>query len=293
MRRKYFVNKWVVLLWWVIVIIVLIGIILIIIGIERRLAIGIVVGAFLFSLLKLFLFPPVLLPSASIKEADKSFDGAHESGLIVVDQLKTLRLSIAHPRLFSKRFSSPIFITIYKPDEFQRVEWLIAQEFQDYEDIGVEKNESDTNLVPDLIVVIKLSSIDIEFSEPVTKKIEEYTTTVFTGKPIDTCYPGFHTARLSITDKDTSIEYVSKILRIQVVDFAFDHVSRPHLSMVVSGVTAMGALATFILTLFGQIDAVLGYSSGTAALVVGGFLMAQYKRLYKTLHVTTDMNSQP
>jgi hypothetical protein len=117
-------------------------------------------------------------------------------------------------------------------------------------------------------IIVKISSADLSFSEPVKKIIQDPITKItFIGKPHDDCEPGFlHNIKVSVLDAKTEEEFEYLMLNnVRVVDFAFDHVSRPLLSRVSAVVLGVGSFAMFILTFLEQIDKTVGLTSGTAA----------------------------
>ena len=187
--------------------------------------------------------------------------------------------SIKHPRRLSKRLSSRFKIFIYPSEDRAEVEKVLREAFDDEEWTGsVHPSGVETG---DL-VVLKLWSAEIEFSGEVVKRIEHDINQVTIGaKPKDTCHPGAHTVTLSISRKDTGEEISSVDFTVQVVDFAFDHVSRPLLSNVVSGVSGVFGAAAFVVTLFGDIDKALGLTAGTAALAVAAFFQARVWQLFR------------
>jgi hypothetical protein len=187
--------------------------------------------------------------------------------------------SIKHPRRLSKRLSSRFKIFIYPSEDRAEVEKVLREAFDDEEWTGsVHPSGVETG---DL-VVLKLWSADIEFSGEVVKRIEHVVNQVTIGaKPKDTCHPGDHTVTLSISKKDTGEEISSVDFTVQVVDFAFDHVSRPLLSNVVSAVSGVFGAAAFAFSLFTDIDKTLGLTAGTAALAVAAFIQARVWQLFR------------
>ena len=136
-------------------------------------------------------------------------------------------------------------------------------------------------------MVIKLSSQYIDFGDPVTKTLEDdiNETDIF-GTPKDVSRPGNHLVKLSITDKETGHEYESKTFEVKVVDFAFDHISRPFLLQVTSAISGLASVATYLLTYFQDIDKAFGYTAGTAILLVGTAIFTRSHMLYRRLGVT-------
>ena len=142
---------------------------------------------------------------------------------------------------------------------------------------------SNTNLTQGNKVIIKLESPDIEFSpEKVSKFLEEKVNTIsFSGKPKDACQPGYHIIIVSISDQSTGQEYLSRSFQVKVVDFAFDHVSRPVISTMTSTVLAISSVTTFILTLLGKIDQTLGLASGATAAAVGTIIYSRFLMFFR------------
>ena len=188
------------------------------------------------------------------------------------------RISIAHPKLLSKRYSSRFLVQIYLPKMRADVLRAVKSAFKE----NMAEHIQDSELETGQAVKLKLSSPEIAFSEPVIKKLDKsVNTTNFTAKPNDGCYPGIHTIVLSISDADTGFEYQSISFTVQVVDFAFDHVSRPLLSKAFSIATGIGSLVMFVLTLLGQIDMTLGLATGTTAGILASGIYGRFVSLYQ------------
>jgi len=139
------------------------------------------------------------------------------------------------------------------------------------------------DLLTGRLVEVSLFSPDIEFSASVSLRLDMscINKAAFTAKPKDTCYPGKHTVKISVRDKDNGSEIISHTFFVDVVDFAFDHVSRPLLSKASSVVLGSTSLLTYVLTTLHQIDTVLGLTSGTVAAILAGMLYTQFHYLYK------------
>ena len=104
---------------------------------------------------------------------------------------------------------------------------------------------------------------------------------IFLGKPVNSCYVGEHKVVLSILDKKTNTEYQSETFSVQVVDFAFDHVSRPLISRAFAIVLGIGSFAMFMLTFLEQIDKTVGLTSGTAAGILALAIYASFYNIYQ------------
>lgn len=189
------------------------------------------------------------------------------------------RVSLAYPRLLSKRYTSSFLVHIYLPEVRGKVARKLENEF------GKEKSVEhiyDSELTIGSVVKIRLYCPEIEFSDTVTKKLSsKLNAASFVGKPKDNCHPGLHQAMVSICDEETNVEYQSANFSIKVVDFAFDHVSRPFLSNVATVVLGIGSLSMFILTLLGQIDTTFGLTSGTTAGALATAVYFRFVSLYQ------------
>ena len=73
---------------------------------------------------------------------------------------------------------------------------------------------------------------------------------------------------------------------MRVVDFAFDHISRPLLSKVMSSVLGMGSVIMFILTALEQVDKTFGLTAGTAAAVLSSTILLQWWSVFHRPSVT-------
>lgn len=196
---------------------------------------------------------------------------------------ESLKLSVAHPKLLSKRFPSSIKVIIYPLRESGKLESIIKQEI---DNAMIATYSGDTSLVAGNHVVIELSSQDIEFSKPVTKHLSDGINDIsFTAKPKDAAFVGENRIKLSVTDKETNHEYVSLIFKIKIVDFVFDHISRPLLSQLASFILGLASVVTYTLTLIGKIDETLGLASGTTAAIIATFV---YGRFYISFMRSTE-----
>lgn len=200
--------------------------------------------------------------------------------------LEPFNMSISHPRLLSKRYSSPFIVNIFLPDYREEVERKLKNEFGEKE---LTEHMFESKLVMGLTVNIKLFSPEIKFSSEIVKELKDnLNTTNFVAKPDDACYPGTHTILLSVSDKKTGHEYESRQFSVRVVDYAFDHVSRPFVSTVSSVILGIGSLTTFTLTLLGQIDTTVGVTSGTAAGTLASLIYTRFLALYRRPNATSD-----
>ena len=199
-----------------------------------------------------------------------------------------LRLSLARPRRMSKGHASWFLVQFFVPQDRSRAQAAMEKTF------GAEpfqETSATTELAAGLMLEIHLSSPEIEFSDPVITKIESRgTKATFWGKPKDTCNPGNHPGLLSIRDARTRQEYESITFSVEVVDYAFYHVSRPLLAKLASATAGLGAVAAFVLTFLGQIDKTFGLASGTAGGAVASYLFGRVAYTYHRPSTTTVWN---
>jgi hypothetical protein len=197
---------------------------------------------------------------------------------------KKYRISITHPKLLSKRYSSRFLVQIYLPEMRAEVARTLAREFEKQE---IAELVRDSEFETGQRIKLMLSSPGIVFSEPVTKKLDKgINTTNFTAKPDDSCHPGIHQVILSLSDTKTQFEYQSISFTVKVTDFAFDHVSRPFISNLTSIALGTGSLIMFVLTLLGQIDTKFGLTSGTVAGTLASAIYVRFLQLYQQPKIT-------
>jgi hypothetical protein len=195
------------------------------------------------------------------------------------------RISVAHPKFLSKRYSSLFLIQAYLPEMRQRVTRTLTNQFNK-DKITEHIHNSDLGTGTNL--TLKLSSPEIIFSDSVSKRLDKgILSTNFIAKPKDSCHPGTHQVILTICDSKTNLEYQSIVFSVQITDFVFDHVSRPFLSNTTSALLGIGSLFMFILTLIGQIDTTFGLTSGTIAGALASAVYVRFFSLYQHNKITT------
>ena len=197
------------------------------------------------------------------------------------------RISIAHPKLLSKRYSSRFLVQLYLPEMRSKVSRTLAREFGKQE---IAELVRDSELETGQRIQIRLSSPDIVFSDPIIKKLDKAVNiTNFIAKPTDDCEPGVHQVVLSLSDAETQVEYCSISFTVKVTDFAFDHVSRPFLSKATSAVLGLGSLIMFLLTGLEQVDKTFGLTAGTAAAVLTSTILIRWWSLFQQPKVTQSV----
>ena len=134
---------------------------------------------------------------------------------------------------------------------------------------------------------VSFSSPEIEFSEPVHKAISQSGAEVaFWARPKELAKPGTHSGVLTIRDSSSHTQYESVAFEAQIVDYAFDHISRPLLGNMMTFAVGAGSLLTFVLGLMGQIEKTFGLTSGTVGGAIAAFIFTGVFRFYKQRGIT-------
>ncbi len=200
---------------------------------------------------------------------------------------KEYKISISWPALFSKRFTSLFLCQIYLPENRSQVTKNIKLDFQK-QPFKEEKRSS--NIKYGNTIIVKLQSEDFSFSEPIKKTIQSAITKfVFLGKPHDGCETGNqHVIKIFVLDAETGEEIDFVILNgVRVVDFAFDHISRPLLSKISTLILGLSSFVIFILTFLEQLDKTIGLTSGTATGLIAAAIYSNFYSLYQRIRLNT------
>jgi hypothetical protein len=195
---------------------------------------------------------------------------------------KNYKVSISYPLLLSKRHESVFLFQLYLPEKRSQVTGNMRTQFQDGTSAEfVEKSKVEIGQK----IQVEFFSPQFDFSKPVIKPIgDEVVKIIFLGAPKDTCEPGNRNIRVSISDDLTKQEVDSFNIQVKVVDFAFDHISRPLLSKFVTSALGLGSFIMFTLTLLEQIDKTVGLTSGTASGVLAAMIYSNFYNLYQRAH---------
>jgi hypothetical protein len=197
------------------------------------------------------------------------------------------KISVSHPKLLSMRFEAEFLFQVYMSSFRAQVSKNIKKAFADKLIEHVEQIQQ-SSILPGQIIRVGFFSPDFVFSDPVTKEIKEGLNRIsFLGKPKDTCTPGTHQVLISISDAQTNQEFESLAISVRVVDFAFDHVSRPLLSRASSLFVGLGSVTMFILAFLQEIDRAFGLASGTAGVIVALAMYTNFFSLYKRIRPNT------
>ncbi len=220
-----------------------------------------------------------ILRKLGIKIQQQEMKGKDTPEKKLLDSKKGFNISVACPRLLSKKFESIFLFQLFLPKEYATVRYNIKSEFKDQE---ISQHLSKSDLKKDKKITVRLFHPDFIFSDAVTKNIDNPLTKItFLGKPKDNCEPGTHKILISISDAETEQELESFTFAVNVVDFAFGKISRPLLSRLSAVVLGIGSFTMFILTLLEQIDKTVGLTSGTVA---GVLTLAISSNLYNLYH---------
>ncbi len=221
-----------------------------------------------------------------IQENNQKAKELVETATVYLSEQARFKVSIAHPLKLAKGYSVTFLVQIYPLHLRPSVEKRIKKVMKDWEHIEEDVGSS---LTPGMSVEIALSSPDIIFLKPATKTIDKSGVDVsFFGKPTATCNPGNHTVILTIIDTSTEERYESISFRVTVVDYAFDHISKPFLVKLLSFVMGIGSFIMFVLGLLGQIDKSFGLASGTAGGAIIAYMFARMSKLYRRPETTLE-----
>jgi len=186
-------------------------------------------------------------------------------------------VSYSHPRQLAKGVSKPHLVTLYLPSFRAEVDGIMHKKF------GAEplaESFAEQDVEQDKRVVVELSSPAIKFDPPVTLQLTDPINVAdFGGIPDEACTPGMHTVRVRVQDAQTAVQYVSHMVYVEVVDYAFGKVSRPTFQKVMSIVSGAAAVVMWALALLEQIDKTWGFTGGTAAAAVAAFGLYQLAQL--------------
>lgn len=239
--------------------------------------------------LKSYLWEKAIKDAASLIKEDVSGEShAHSHKHNGHDA--NIMATIAYPRLLSKRFSTAFFVYLY-PEQFLLQTKLAIDkelELQHKKNHDYQKKSGETGLKPGAKVKVLIECPGVLFSAPVAKQVtKEIVKIEFTAKPTDECAVGRHIAKLSIWNL-AGIEVFSMLFEIKVVDYLFDHVSRPvmmNISVIASGLVA-GSM--YLLTFLEQVDKTIGLTSGTATLLLAFAIYRVFLNLYRGSPVTAS-----
>lgn len=199
---------------------------------------------------------------------------------------ENLKMSIAHPKILSKRFEFQLIVQLFFEEDLVAVMGNLRKNFKNQD---FSEYQYSTNVVVGQKIKIDLSSPDFDLSKPAVKLMSKSVNKfIFLGKPKDNCEPGYHKILLSIIDENTGLEIEALTINVRVVDFAFDHIPRPVISKTLSSILGVGSTIIFLLTFLEQVDKTFGYASGTAAGTLAAFLYLNFYSAYKKVRLNNN-----
>jgi hypothetical protein len=231
-------------------------------------------------------------PNTSRQELRAAIDGLAELDAAAAKLLDrdepsiSFKISLAYPRAFAVGFASTVLVQVYRPT---RRDYAVSRMQSTFDETAYDERIADSELPIGNTVRLVLSSPDVDFGEAKRKVISKHGVEgVFWAKPRDTATPGLHTGVLSITDVDGEIEYESLPFQIRIVDYAFDHVSRPRFGQVTSAclaVLAVGALGFVLVT---RTYEVIGSVTSALVAVLAGVIAARTNALFSRRSVKVN-----
>lgn len=200
---------------------------------------------------------------------------------------KRVSASLAYPKLLSKRFSSTFLVHVYPKYLSRQATAAVKRQLVKLkkEPDSYNTTRQDTNIQINTLVAVKIECHGIKFTSPITVEVEDKVTElIFLAKPEDTCEVGHQMAKLSICDNKTGQEIFSLPFEIQVVDFVVDHISRPLILKLAAGISGLGGVVMYAMTLFEQVDKTTGLTSGTAFSVAAIAAYLLFNNLFQRLN---------
>ncbi len=200
------------------------------------------------------------------------------------------KMTVAYPAKIPKGYSSKFAIILYPEALEQQINNTLVSIFGK---TLIEKPSFPVvNLKPDMEIEIELSSPDFDFSYQ-KKIIYRYRITqlLFLGKSKGDLAPGVHEFLITIKEAQTSHEIFSMPLQALVVDYALDSISRPVLSNIVSIITGIASVVSYLLTILQNIDKVTGITAGSTLLLLTALIFGRSHFLYRKLQARQTLNT--
>ena len=179
----------------------------------------------------------------------------------------------AYPRLFAKRNRSVVRVSVAADAQAGAEERSLRREVESQKGARARSSRLDLLLERGQTVELGFDAPDFEVSAPKRVTAAPGPQRVrFQVKPNEACPLGPQVVFLTVKDVETGRDIGDAQLEFDVTDYVFDHVSRPALSVTMTVVLNIGALAGWGLGLAEQVDATLGLAGGTAAGALGLWL---------------------
>lgn len=194
------------------------------------------------------------------------------------------RISLGYPQALAIGYTTTFLVQIYPPQLRRPAVQRLRKTFGEIEHSEVT---ADSSLDTGMTVELELSSPAVEFASPKHIVLSPAGAHgAFWAKARDSATPGKHSGTLTIRDVATKIEFESVPFEMNIVDYAFDHVSRPRLAQLLTVSTAVVALSAFVYSMVTQTHQVVGAVTGAVGGVISGFIAARMAGLYVRRTVT-------
>jgi hypothetical protein len=205
-------------------------------------------------------------------------------------ELRRFSVSLHYPKLLCPGFSSSFLVQIYPPHRQQAVVARVKDVFGD--PVPAEMTRK-ARFQVGTKVRIRLSSPVMEFSHPVGKVISSTDThTTFTGKPKPSTPPGVHAAVLAVSDERGEEELLSMPFEMNIVDYAFDHVSRPFAGRVIGGIVGVASVCVLALAFITRTAQVLDAAGGAVGLALSAFFFTRVETVFRRPAVMVEGSAQ-
>jgi hypothetical protein len=189
-----------------------------------------------------------------------------------------LSVSCHYPKLIPAGPPSKFLVQIFPRRRHQAAAELVKAIFPETETLEAAW---EARLRQGAKVRISLTSQSVDFAAPVWKRIVSAgIDTTFQGTPKASAPPGINVAVIAICDED-GVEILSLPFDIYIVDYAFDHVSRPFAGGVIGGVAGALAVCMLVLALIMRTGQVLTAISGAIGLALSGLVFAWINSLFR------------
>jgi hypothetical protein len=193
-------------------------------------------------------------------------------------------------------YSSRFLIQIYLPRRRSEAVQRAADVFGGIDSVEAPERPADAMLRHQSQVLLELSSPAMEFAapNPVRKVVSKAgAETVVLGCPKEGIRPGLHDGKLRVYDPDTEQEHLAFAFEMNIVDYSFDHVSRP---LVLRAVAVAVGLATLFVVGFGlvtQIGLVVEIVVGALGTVLTVAIIAWMNRQFRQPNVAVNRDAEP
>ena len=196
----------------------------------------------------------------------------------ISSELSRFSVSLSYPKLICAGFSSTFLVQVFLP---RRQRAAAARVKNVFAEIATTQVAREARFQLGMKIRISLSSPAMEFSASVQKVIFlEGADTTFTGRPRPFALPGAHAAVLTVSNEHGDQELLSIPFQVNIVNYAFDHISRPVAGRVVGGVVGVVSACVLALAIITRTAQVLDAASGAVGLALSAFVFTRINSLY-------------